>query len=266
MEQKKTDSDKDGNKDGGRGRDDVAKTDDSGMDLDIPENTDTNRNKDKSNNSNKSVNRTPGRHDRTANRGTTSRYVQRRVDPLHSFVISSLFFVTHFSCFSLCFPFPLFILHSLFLCHHSFFFFFYPMFVRSCCSEPSFAFHAPPFHATIILADSIGTLRSFIPFHLDICTNSETQALREGEELFSCYFPFIIDINSRSDKQSLEEQKKKAKRIVENWAAYLLNHFSCCQRRKRNYEQPTYNGILLRESESKICAVHFRILLKCHVV
>lgn len=122
MEQKKTDSDKDGNKDGGRGRDDVAKTDDSGMDLDIPENTDTNRNKDKSNNSNKNVNRTPGRHDRTANRGSTSRYVQRRVDPLHSFVISSLLFVMHFSSFSLCFPLPLFILHSLFLCHHSFFF------------------------------------------------------------------------------------------------------------------------------------------------
>src|SRR5690348_8935809 len=86
------------------------------------------------------------------------------------------------------------------------FFFFYPLFVRSCCSEPSSAFHAPPFHATIILADSVVTLRSFIPFHLDICTNSETQALREGEELFSCYFPFIIDINSRSDKQSLEEK------------------------------------------------------------
>lgn len=76
MEHKKTDNDKGGNKDRGRGKDDVAKTDDNSMDLDIPENTDTNKNKDKNNDSNKDVNRPLGRHDRTANRGTTSRYVK----------------------------------------------------------------------------------------------------------------------------------------------------------------------------------------------
>lgn len=56
--------------------------------------------------------------------------------------------------FSLWFPFTYF--HSVIIVSLSSSFFFYLRFVLSCCSKPSSAFHAPPFHSGILLRMLLG--------------------------------------------------------------------------------------------------------------